>query len=593
MTNYIHVSVAWPYANGDLHAGHIAGSILPADIFARYQRLKGNQVLMVSGSDAHGTPTMVAAEEQGKTAREVFEYYHERDLEVLQGLGTAYDLYTHTDTENHHQIAQDVFSILLERGYLYSEVQERLYSPTENRFLEDRYVEGECPKCGYDSARGDQCDNCGSLLNANELINPRGKRDGATPILRQTIHYFFDLSKFREPLREFIEARQGHWRETVYNESITKVGDQRGRPITRDINWGIEIPLDDPEWTDKRLYVWFEAVMGYLTASIEWAKNNTKGDEWKNWWYNPEAKSYYFLGKDNILFHTIIWPAELLGISGLYNDGDDTPIVLPYDVPANQYLNLEDRKLSKSHKWYISMTDLLASYDADAVRYYLIAVMPEKNDSDWKWDDFVARNNNELLAKWGNLINRVLKFTYKHWEGVIPEPGELRPMDEEVIAKIEAGFATVGELLDQVKLRAALDETMSLATEVNIYLNDAPWFGDTIKEDKLSAATTMYTALRCINNLKVLFAPFLPHISEEVQQLLGFDAPLAGNLNIVEYQESTRPHRALVYDHANAVGNWQPQDLPVGQALREPQPLVTKLKPELVADERAKLGLED
>lgn len=591
MTNYIHVSVAWPYANGDLHAGHIAGSILPADIFARFQRLQGNNVLMVSGSDAHGTPTMVAAEEQGKTAREVFEYYHERDLEVLRKLGTAYDLYTHTDTENHHQIAQDVFTILLERGYLYSEVQERLYSPTEERFLEDRYVEGECPKCGYDSARGDQCDNCGSLLNATELINPRGKRDGAVPIRRETVHYFFDLSKFREPLREFIEERQGHWRDTVYNESITKVGDQRGRPITRDINWGIEVPLDEPEWADKRLYVWFEAVMGYLTASIEWAKNNDQGDGWKNWWYNPDAKSYYFLGKDNILFHTIIWPAELLGISGLYNDGDDTPIVLPYDVPANQYLNLEERKLSKSRKWFISMTDLLDSYDADAVRYYLIAVMPEKSDTDWKWDDFVARNNNELLAKWGNLINRVLKFTYKHWDGVIPEPGDLRPDDEAVIAKIEAGFETVGELLNQVKLKAALEETVRLATEVNIYLNDAPWFGDTIKNDKPAAATTMYTALRCINNLKILFAPFLPHISEEVQQLLGFDAPIAGNLAIEEFQEETRPHKALVYDHAHAVGVWQPQDLPVGQNLREPKPLVKKLKPEIVDEERAKLGL--
>lgn len=593
MAAFIHVSVAWPYANGDLHAGHVAGSILPADIFARYHRLKGNRVLMVSGSDSHGTPIMVAADEQGKTPREIFEYYHERDLEVFRDLGMSYDLYTHTDTENHHQVAQDIFNLLLERGYLYTEVQERLYSPTEGRFLEDRFVEGTCPVCGDDNARGDQCDNCGSLLNATELINPRSRRDGTTPERRETIHYFLDLAKFREPLREFLEGNKDHWRETVFNESISKVDDQRGRPITRDIHWGIKVPLDDPIWQEKRLYVWFEAVMGYLTASIEWAKNTGQPDAWKQWWYNPQAKAYYFLGKDNILFHTIIWPAELVGISGIYNNGDATDIVLPYDVAANQYLNLEDRKFSKSRKWFISMKDLLDRYDPDAVRYYLTAVMPETRDTDWKWDDFVARNNNELLAKWGNLVNRVLKFTYKHWDGVIPEPGELREIDREVIAKVEAGFETVGDLLERVKLRAALDEAMKLATEVNIYLDNAPWFGQTIKEDKQAAATTMYTALCCINNLKIIFAPFLPHTSEAVNKLLGFDQPLAGSLSIESFDEATRAHDALVYEHGDAIGQWAPQELPVGQALREPQPLIKKLDAAIVEQERERLGLGD
>ncbi len=589
MADFIHVSVAWPYVNGDLHAGHIAGSNLPADIFARYHRLKGNHVLKVSGSDTHGTPVMLEADAQGVPPRELFEHYHRRQLDVLLRLGLSFNLHTHTDTENHHRIAQDIFLKLLERGYLYSEVQQRLYSTTEDRFLEDRYVEGICPNCGYDGARGDQCDNCGNLLNATELIDPRSKTDGSTPVLRETEHYFLDLTQFREPLAEYIESHQHHWRETVYNESITKVHDQRGRPITRDVNWGIAVPLEG--WEDKRLYVWFEAVMGYLTASVEWAHNNGQPDAWKQWWYNPQARVYNFLGKDNILFHTIIWPAELLGINGLYNDGDETPISLPYDVPGNQYLNLEERKLSKSRKWFISMPELLDVFDPDTVRYYLTAVMPETRDTDWKWADFVARNNNELLAKWGNLVNRVLKFAYKHWDGVVPNPVELRSIDEEIIAKIEAGFESVGELLEAVKLRDGLAEAMRLASEVNAYLDHAPWFGKTIKEDKPAAATTIYTALRCIDNLKILFAPFLPFTSERVHRLLGYDGQVFGDLGIQEFQEETRSHLALVYDETKATGHWQKSNLQPGQALREPQPLIKKLDPKVVEEERAKLGL--
>lgn len=590
MSDFIHVSVAWPYVNGDLHAGHVAGSFLPADIFARYHRLKGNHTLMVSGSDTHGTPIMVEADAQGITPRELFEKYHVRFLDTLKRSGMSFDLYTHTDTENHHRIAQDIFTLLLERGYLYPEEQERLYSTTENRFLEDRYVEGICPVCGYENARGDQCDNCGSLLNATDLINPRSKRDGSTPIRRRTTHYFFDLGKFREPLTEYLEKGRDYWRENVLNESLSKVPEQRGRPMTRDVNWGIKVPIDDPAWSEKRLYVWFEALMGYFTASIEWAHNNGQPDAWKQWWYNPQARVYNFLGKDNIIFHTIIWPAELLGISGIYNEGDPTPINLPYDVPANQYLNLEERKLSKSRKWFITMPDLLDAYDPDAVRYYLTVVMPENRDSDWKWDDFVARNNNELLAKWGNLVNRVLKFAYKHWEGVVPTPGDLRDFDREILAKIEAGFESVGQRLEAVKLRDALSEAMRLASEVNAYLDGAPWFGDAIKQDKQAAATTIYTALRCIDNLKILFAPFLPFTSEKVHNYLGYNVPLFGEQIITEYQETTLSHQALIYDGSRAVGRWEKSTLQPGQKLREPEALIKKLDASVVEAERAKLG---
>ena len=335
-------------------------------------------MLKVSGSDTHGTPIMVEADAQGIPYRDFFLHYHTRQLDVLQKMGMSFSLYTHTDTENHHRIAQDIFTTLRKREYLYEEVQERLYSETADRFLEDRYVEGTCPICSYEDARGDQCDNCGSLLNATELINPRSKTDGSTPIRRETVHYFFDLSKFRTQLRDYLEKHVDHWRPNVLNESLSKVDEQRGRPITRDVKWGIQVPIDDDTWKEKRLYVWFEAVMGYFTASIEWANAIvSQPDAWKKWWYNPDARIYNFQGKDNVLFHTIIWPSELMGISGLYNEGDDTPINLPYDVPANQYLNLEERKLSKSKKWFIAMNDLLEGFDVDPIRYYLTAIMPK------------------------------------------------------------------------------------------------------------------------------------------------------------------------------------------------------------------------
>ncbi|MBN1565228.1 MAG: class I tRNA ligase family protein, partial [Anaerolineae bacterium] len=313
MPDYIHVSVAWPYANGDMHAGHLAGAYLPADIYARYHRLKGNHVLMVSGSDAHGTPITVEADKLGITAREVFEHYHHRFLETQKAVGISYDLFTHTDTENHHKVAQDIFLKLLDGGYLYRQTQRLLYSETEKRFLPDRYVEGICPNCGFTDARGDQCDNCGNLLDAVELINPRSKTDGSTPVVRETEHYFLDLPAFIERLRDYLnEPRKAEeWRPQVLRVSQNKVEDLKGRPVTRDIQWGIKIPLEG--WADKRMYVWLEAVMGYFTASLEWAKNTGQPDAWKKWWYNPAAKVYNFIGKDNIEFHTIIWPAELMG----------------------------------------------------------------------------------------------------------------------------------------------------------------------------------------------------------------------------------------------------------------------------------------
>ena len=588
MTQRIHVSVAWPYANGDLHVGHLAGAYLPADIFARYHRLKGSQVLMVSGSDSHGTPISIEADQRGQSPRELFEHYHQRFLETQRAIGISYDLFTHTDTETHHQVAQDFFTRLHEEGHLYRETQKQLYSTTENRFLPDRYVEGTCPNCGYESARGDQCDNCGTLLDALDLIEPRSKTDGSRPEVRETEHFFLDLPAFTEQLLSYLDQHADHWRTNVYKFARNYVENGlKGRAVTRDITWGVPVPLDG--WEDKRLYVWFEAVMGYFSASIEWAQNRGQPEAWKDWWYEPDAKVYCFIGKDNIPFHTVIWQAELLGIERIYEDDEGEKLNLPYDVPANEFMTVEGRKLSTSRNWAVWLPDVLERYDPDAIRFYVTSVMPETRDSDFSWSDFVSRNNDELVATWGNLVNRVLSFTHKHWDGVIPEPGELRAFDRELLHEVEAGFDTIGEHIEAVNLRAGLQEALRLAREVNGYLDRAPWFG-VIKEDKQAAATTVYTALQAIDNLKLLFAPYLPFSSERLHRALGYDQPLFGDLNIEEVEESERQHQVLTYDPEPATGHWAPSELPHGVKFEKPEPLYEKLEPEIVEAELEKMG---
>jgi methionyl-tRNA synthetase len=588
MTERIHVSVAWPYANGDLHVGHLAGAYLPADIFARYHRLKGNQVLMVSGSDSHGTPITVEADKRGVPPRELFEHYHQRFLETQQAIGISYDLFTHTDTENHHRIAQDFFRRLHDSEYLYREVQQQLYSESEGRFLPDRYVEGTCPICGYGQARGDQCDNCGNLLDALDLIDPRSRTDGSQPVVRETEHFFLDLPAFTDRLLTYLDQHTGHWRPTVYNFARRYVeSGLLGRPVTRDIEWGIPVPLEG--WEEKRLYVWFEAVMGYLTASIEWAKNKGQPEAWKDWWYDPAAKGYCFIGKDNIPFHTLIWQAELLGVDRIYEDDESRHLNLPYDVPANEFMNVEGAQFSKSRNWAVWLPDILKRYDPDPIRYYVAVTMPETRDSEFSWSDFVSRNNDELVATWGNLANRVISFTYKHWEGKIPEPGELRGPDKELLHTVEAGFETVGRQIEAVRLRAGLGEAMKLAREVNGYLDRAPWFG-VIESDRGAAATTVYTALRAIDSLKVMLSPFLPFSSQQLHRALGYPDALFGEQRIVTYEEQTRSHQALVYTAEGAVGRWEPSRLPSGQQLAKPAPLYKKLDDELVEAERARLG---
>lgn len=588
MAKKILIGVAWPYANGYQHLGHLAGAYLPPDIFARYHRLVGNDVLMVSGSDAHGTPITVRADAEGVSPREIFERYHRTFLETYQQIGLTFDLFTHTDTENHHRVAQDIFLKILENGYLYKEVQRQLYSSQEGRFLPDRYVEGTCPHCGYADARGDQCDNCGKLLEPTELINPRSKASGDTNLeLRETEHYFLDLAALSGELERYLGTGKDHWRPNVLNFARNYVKELRGRPITRDIDWGIPLPL--PGYEGKCLYVWFEAVIGYFSASIEWAKNRGTPDAWQEWWYNPEALTYYFIGKDNIPFHTVIWPAELLAVGRIYCRDEEARLNLPYDVPANEYMNFRGSKFSKSRGRTVDVPYFLSRYDPDPLRYYLTAVAPETRDTEFAWEEFVERNNNELVATWGNLANRMLSFACKRFDGRVPQPGDLDDADRDLLARVEGGFQSVGELYAACKFRAALGEALALAREANGYLDrKAPWFQ--IKEDPGAAATTVYVILRIVDNLKTILSPILPHSAQRLHEYLGYDGQIFGRQQVVEYSEERSRHQALTYDHSSAVGSWTPSRLPPGQVLRQPAPLFKKLDESLIDEEYARLG---
>jgi methionyl-tRNA synthetase len=593
MSNNILIAIAWPYANAEIHVGNITGSHLPGDIVARYHRLKGDRVLMVSGTDSHGTPVTIRADADGLPVEQVYQRYHNGFLELFRKAGISYDLFTSTHTENHFKVSQSMFLALLKNGFLYTESRPQWYSPAARRFLPDRYVEGTCYLCGFEGARSDQCDNCGNVLEPEKLLNPHSKEDGSTPELRETKHYFLDLSKLEPDVEAFLRERQSYWRETVIGQSLGQIENEGllPRPITRDLDWGIPVPVDG--WEGKCLYVWFEAVIGYLSATIEWAQITHQPDAWHDWWTDLSAKTFYFIGKDNIFFHATMWPAQLMGAGQdfvkIFTGGEGDPLNLPYDLPANQFMNLEGQKISGSRNWAVWGRDFLSRYDPDALRYYLTINMPELKDSDWDWDEYVARNNNELVATWGNLANRTLPFAYKHWDGRVPDPGELRTIDKEIIATVEDGFRTIGEHLEAVHLRAALSEALRLAKEGNKYQDTtSPWFE--IKSDKNEAAKSIYTALRIVDNLKVLFSPFLPFSSERLHRYLGYTQPLFGEQYIEAQQDSLGTHNTLRYRPPMPGGNWEPPSLQPGQLLETPAPLFKKLDPEVANQERERLG---
>jgi len=551
MTEKILVCVAWPYANGSLHLGQIAGAYLPADIFARYHRLKGNDVLMVSGSDQHGTPITIKAEQEGKKPAEIAARYHGEFLESWQRFGISFDLFTTTGTENHAEVAQDIFLTLLEKGYIYKDKVSQPYCPHCQRFLPDRYIEGTCPFCGSASARGDQCDDCGKPMNPAELIEPRCRLCGTAPVFEDSEHFFLKLSAFQDKLLKWVKPK-GHWRTNVLNFTTRYLEDGlKDRAITRDIDWGVPVPLEGYE--GKRIYVWFEAVIGYLSASKEWAKSNGDGEGWRAFWQGKDSKAYYFIGKDNIPFHTIIWPAMLMGYGGLN---------LPYDVPSNEFLTIEGRKLSTSQNWAVWLPDYLSRYEPDPLRYLLSINMPETSDTDFSWREFFRRNNDELVATYGNLVNRVLTFVYRNFDGGVPEPGELDKQSRALLEKAEESLQSVGEFISQCRFKQGVMAAMVLAQKANRYLDDkSPW--KVIKEDRETAATALYVALGVISALKTALYPFLPFSSQKLHKMMGFDGDEDG---------------------------WKLRLPEGGQKLGEPKPLFTKLDEKLVEEETARLG---
>jgi methionyl-tRNA synthetase len=551
MTEKILVAVAWPYANGSLHLGQIAGAYLPADIFARYHRLAGNDVLMVSGSDQHGTPITIKAEQEGKKPAEIADRYHREFLESWQKLGISFDLFTTTGTPNHTEVTQDIFLTLLKKGYIYKDKVSQPYCPKCQRFLPDRYIEGTCPFCGSTSARGDQCDDCGKPMNPAELIEPRCRLCGTTPRFEDSEHFFLKLSAFQEELLKWLKPKD-YWRTNVLNFTVRYLEDGlKDRAITRDIDWGVPVPLEGYE--KKRIYVWFEAVIGYLSASKEWAKINGDGEGWRPFWQGKDAKSYYFIGKDNIPFHSIIWPAMLKGYGGLN---------LPYDVPANEFLTIEGKRLSTSRNWAVWLPDYLSRYAPDPLRYLLSINMPETSDTDFSWREFFRRNNDELVATYGNLVNRVLTFVSRNFDGCVPEPGKLDDQSQQLLAKAEETIQNVGELISQCHFKQGIMAAMALAQEANRYLDDkSPW--KVIKENRESAATSLYVALGVIAALKIALYPFLPFSSQKLHGMLGFDGDEDG---------------------------WKLKLPKAGQKLGEIKPLFTKLDEKLVDEETARLG---
>ena len=556
MPERIFVAVAWPYANGPLHLGHIAGCYLSADIFARYHRMKGNDVLMVSGSDTHGTPITIRADQEGITPQEVVERYHAMFLESWQKLGITFDLFTTTNTENHEKVVHDVFKSLHDKGHIYTDNMLLAYCAQCDRYLPDRYVEGTCPHCGHTRARGDQCDNCGQTLDPQELIDPRCAICGATPEFRESEHFFLKLSAFEKPLLEWVE-KQDHWRNNVKNFTRQFLRDGlKDRSISRDLSWGVPLPLDG--YDSKRIYVWFEAVIGYLSAAVEWADQH--GGSWEGFWKNPATKSYYFIGKDNIPFHSIIWPAIILA----YDEG----LNLPYDVPANEFLSLENQKFSTSQNWAVWVPDYLERYDPDPLRYLLSINMPESGDANFSWSEFVRRNNEELVATYGNLVNRVLSFTYRNFDGKVPGVQSLDEVDQGLLRAARETMDSVDENLYHCRFKAAIGQAFGLAQEANRYLDTkAPW--KTIKEDRDQAGASLTVAMQAINCLKTILYPFMPFSSQKVHEFLGFDGPV---------EEGS-------WDFEISVAA-----IKAGASLREPSPLYTKLDPEIIGDEVQKLG---
>ena len=563
-------------------------------MFSRYQRMAGNQVLMVSGTDEHGTPIQVQADAEGVSARALADRYNRVIVDDLTSLGMTYDLFTRTTTRNHYAITQEIFLGLLKNGYIFPKTTLGAISPSTGRTLPDRYIEGTCPICGYPSARGDQCDNCGNQLDPADLINPRSKINGETPIFRETEQYFLDLPAFAEVLGSWLQAKAGHWRPNVLKFSLNLLDDLQPRAITRDLDWGVPVPLDGwRDRPDKRIYVWFDAVIGYLSASIEWARRSGDPDAWRAWWNSPDAEAYYFMGKDNIVFHSEIWPAMLLGYSGLgARDGTPGPLGrlnLPTEIVSSEFLTMEGRKFSSSRAVVIYVRDFLARYDVDALRYYVAVAGPENQDTDFTWSEFVRRNNDELVATWGNLVNRAVSFAARNI-GSIPEAGPLTDLDHELLARSRQAFGTVGDHLAASRFKFAINEAMRTVAEANKYFSEqAPWKLRESDPDRMR--TVLHVALQLVDDAKTLLTPFLPRSSQQVYEMLHEDAGTWSDMpRVEEVDEDGGSPYPVITGHYDGAARWASQPLRPGTPLTTPVPLFTKLDTSVVDEELARLG---
>ena len=593
-------AVAWPYANGPRHIGHVSGFGVPSDISSRYLRMAGHDVLMVSGTDEHGTPILVQADAEGAKPRQLADRYNRVIVADLAGLGLSYDLFTRTTTRNHYAVVQEMVRTVHRNGYLLPRTTTGAVSPSTGRTLPDRYIEGTCPICGYGAARGDQCDNCGNQLDPVDLIDPRSRIDGEVPRFVETEQLFLDLPALTQALGDWLRSRTG-WRPNVLKFSLNLLDDLRPRAMTRDIDWGIPVPLDG--WSDrptKRLYVWFDAVIGYLSAAIEWARRfGTDPADWQRWWCDPAAVQNYFMGKDNITFHSQIWPAELIAYDGTGAHGGEPGafgrLELPTEVVSSEFLTMTGAKFSTSRGTVIYVGDFLRDFGPDALRYFIAAAGPETQDVDFTWEEFVRRTNFELANEWGNLVNRSVSLAHRGF-GAVPESTDPTDGDRALLATSQAAFDTVGNLLARHRFRAASGEVMRVVGAANRYLSDeAPWkLGE---DERARRGTVLHTALQVVDDVKTLFTPFLPHSSQAVFAALGGEGVWAAQPEIREVVDDIEvpggepvgvgtpefgaTYPVLTGDYAGEAARWERTPLPAGRPLAKPSPLFAKLDPKL------------
>src|SRR3954454_1566433 len=591
-------AVAWPYANGPRHIGHVAGFGVPSDVFSRYMRMAGHDVLMVSGTDEPGTPILVAADAAGVSPRELADTNNRLIVEDLHALGLSYDLFTRTTTRNHYIVAQEMFTTVHRNGYMVERTTKGAISPSTGRTLPDRYIEGTCPICGYDSARGDQCDNCGNQLDPSDLGDPRSKINGETPEFVETQHFFLDLPALADALGEWLDGRGGSGtrRPHVIRVSQNILKEIRPRAMTRDIDWGIAVPLEG--WREnptKKLYVWFDAVIGYLSASIEWARRSGDPEAWRRWWNDPEALSYYFMGKDNIVFHSQIWPAELLAYDGKGDKGG-TPgtygaLQLPTEVVSSEFLTMEGRQFSSSRGVVIYVRDVLSRYQPDALRYFICAAGPENQDSDFTWAEFVQRNNSELVAGWGNLVNRTATMIHKSF-GEIPAAGELTADDEVLLDAVRGGFATVGDLIRRHRQKNALAEVMRIVAEVNKYVTDQAPFKLKAESERERLGTILHVLAQAVSDCNTLISPFLPHSSNAVHAALGGEGVVAPMPRIEEVadldDDAPSARYPVITGDYSATPTWESRPVKAGTPVAKPSPIFAKLDPSVVEEELAR-----